>query len=167
MLNVLVTNSLPEGFRVDLGVTLAPNLNHMWKEFKAFAVRGNVFDLAIAVIMGAAFGAVVTSVVNDLIMPIVGTAFQADFSNLYYPLSAKVPMGLALAKARELGPVFAWGNFVTVALNFLIIALVVFIIVKGVNRMKREEAVAPSAPPAPSKEEVLLTEIRDAIRQRG
>lgn len=139
----------------------------MWKEFKTFAVRGNVFDLAVAVIIGAAFGAVVTSVVNDLVMPFVGVAFQADFSNLYVPLTEKVPYGLPIAEARALGPVFAWGNFVTVALNFLIVALVVFMIVTGVNKMKREEAVAPSAPPAPSKEETLLTEIRDALRQRN
>ena len=139
----------------------------MWKEFKTFAVRGNVLDLAIAVIMGAAFGAVVTSVVNDLMMPLIGTVYQADFKNLYVPLSDKVPAGLDLEAARALGPVFAWGQFVTVAINFLIIALVVFLIVKGINAMKREEAVAPSAPPAPSKEEVLLTEIRDALRQRN
>ena len=139
---------------------------NMWKEFKAFAIRGNVLDLAIAVIIGAAFGTVVTSVVNDLMMPLIGQLYQADFSNLYVPLSDKVPYGLSLAAARALGPVFAWGNFVTVLINFLILMLVIFMIVKGINTMKREEAAAPSAPPAPSKEETLLTEIRDELRRR-
>ncbi|HZF99460.1 MAG TPA: large conductance mechanosensitive channel protein MscL [Chitinophagales bacterium] len=138
----------------------------MWKEFKTFAVRGNVLDLAIAVIVGAAFGAVVTSVVNDLMMPLIGQLYSADFSNLYVPLSDAVPAGLALEDARKLGPVFAWGNFVTVLINFLILMLVIFMMVKGINAMKREEAVAPSAPPAPSKEETLLTEIRDELRRR-
>jgi large conductance mechanosensitive channel len=138
----------------------------MWKEFKTFAVRGNVLDLAIALIVGAAFGAVVTSVVNDLMMPLIGRAYSADFSNLYVPLSDTVPAGLALEDARKLGPVFAWGNFVTVLINFLILMVVIFMMVKGINAMKREEAAAPSAPPAPSKEETLLTEIRDELRRR-
>ncbi len=90
------------------------------KEFKEFAMRGNVVDLAVGVIIGAAFGKIVDSVVNDLIMPIVGIAFKADFSNLYIPLSDKVKPGLALADAKKLGPVFAWGNFITVTLNFVI-----------------------------------------------
>lgn len=138
----------------------------MWKEFKAFAIRGNVLDLAIAVIIGAAFGTVVTSVVNDIIMPLIGQVYQADFRNLYVPLSDKVPQGLSLDAARALGPVFAWGNFVTVLINFLILMFVIFMLVKGINTMKRDEAAAPSAPPAPSKEETLLTEIRDELRRR-
>jgi large conductance mechanosensitive channel len=138
----------------------------MWKEFKTFAVRGNVLDLAIAVIIGAAFGTVVTSVVNDLIMPLIGQLYQANFSNLYIPLSDAVPRGLALEDARKLGPVFAWGNFVTVFINFLILMVVIFMMVKAINAMKRDEAAAPSTPPAPSKEETLLTEIRDELRRR-
>lgn len=138
----------------------------MWKEFKAFAIRGNVLDLAIAVIIGAAFGTVVTSVVNDLMMPLIGKVYQADFRNLYTPLSEKVPQGLSLDAARALGPVFAWGNFLTVLINFLILMIVIFMMVKAINMMKRDEAAAPSAPPAPSKEETLLTEIRDELRRR-
>src|SRR5947208_13754343 len=95
-------------------------------EFKEFAVKGNVMDLAVGVIIGAAFGKIVDSVVNDLIMPLIGIAFKADFSNLYIPLTEKVPKGLALVDAKKLGPVFAWGNFITVTLNFVILAFIVF-----------------------------------------
>ncbi|EHQ30201.1 large conductance mechanosensitive channel protein MscL [Mucilaginibacter paludis] len=135
-------------------------------EFKQFAIKGNVVDLAVGVIIGAAFGKIVDSVVNDLITPLVGIFFKADFSNIYIPLSAKVPKGLALADAKKLGPVFAWGNFLTVSLNFVILAFIVFLIVKGINALKRKEEAAPSAPAAPSKEEVLLTEIRDLLAKR-
>ena len=138
----------------------------MWKEFKGFIIRGNVIDLAIAVIIGAAFGAVVNSVVTDLLMPFVGMLYQADFSNLYVPLSDKVPSGLSLEEARKLGPVFAWGNFVTIVINFLILMFAIFVFVKALNSMKRKEAAAPSAPPVPTKEETLLTEIRDELRRR-
>jgi len=135
------------------------------KEFKEFAMRGSVVDLAVGVIIGAAFGKIVDSVVNDLIMPIVGIAFKADFSNIYIPLSDKVPKGLALADAKKLGPVFAWGNFITVGLNFVILAFIIFLLVKGINSLKKkEEAAAVAAPdPGPTKEEVLLTEIRDLL----
>nr|WP_317175523.1 large conductance mechanosensitive channel protein MscL [Pontibacter beigongshangensis] len=137
----------------------------MVKEFKEFAMRGNVMDLAIGIIIGAAFSAIVTSAVNDLFMPLVGKVVgDVDFSNLYVPLSDSVPSGLALEEARKLGAVFAWGNFVTVLLNFLIIAFIIFLIVKGMNRLMRKKAKAPDVPPAPTKEEVLLTEIRDALR---
>lgn len=138
----------------------------MMKEFKEFAMRGNVMDLAIGIIIGGAFSGLVNSVVNDLVMPVVGTAIgKMDFSNLYVPLSDAVPTGLALEEARKLGAVFAWGNFVTVVLNFLILAFIIFMIVKGMNRLKRQKVEAPSVPPAPTKEEVLLTEMRDALRQ--
>lgn len=141
----------------------------MLKEFKQFALRGNVMDLAVGVIIGAAFGTIVNSVVNDLIMPLVGIVFKADFSNLYLPLSPKVSEaiaaspGLPLAKAKELGPVFAWGNFITVVLNFMILAFIIFLLVKGMNSMKRKEEAAPSEPPADVK---LLTEIRDLLRKQ-
>ena len=119
------------------------------KEFKEFATKGNVMDLAVGVIIGAAFGKIVDSVVNDLIMPIVGIIFKADFSNLYVALSDKITPGLTLAEAKKLGPVFAWGNFVTVVLNFIILAFVIFMLIKGMNRLKRKEEAAPAAPPAP------------------
>jgi large conductance mechanosensitive channel len=138
----------------------------MMKEFKEFAMRGNVMDLAIGIIIGGAFTGIVNSVVNDLIMPLVGKAVgNMDFSNLYLPLSSEVPMGLALEEARKLGAVFAWGNFITVLLNFLILAFIIFLLVKGINTLKRRKAESPSVPPAPTKEEVLLTEMRDALRQ--
>lgn len=143
----------------------------MLKEFKQFAMRGNVIDLAVGVIIGGAFGTIVNSTVNDLIMPLVGTIFKADFSNLYYPLSEKVSVALSadpnlpLAKAKELGPVFAWGNFLTVVLNFIILAFVIFLLVKGMNSLKKEEASAPAAPPEPPADVKLLTEIRDLLKK--
>ena len=117
----------------------------MWKEFKEFAVKGNAIDLAVGVIIGAAFGKIVTSVVEDLLMPPVGrVAGNLDFSNLYVPLSDKITAGLSLAEAKKLGPVFAYGNFITIAINFLIVAFCVFLLVKAINKMKRP---SPTAPP--------------------
>lgn len=144
----------------------------MLKEFKEFALRGNVMDLAVGVIIGAAFGTIVNSVVNDLIMPLVGIIFKADFSNLYIPLSAKVSDALSadpnlpLAKARELGPVFAWGNFLTVVINFVILAFIIFLMVKAMNSIKKKEEAKP-APVAEIPADVkLLTEIRDLLKSR-
>ena len=138
----------------------------MIKEFKEFALRGNVMDLAIGIIIGAAFGQIVTSAVNDLFMPIIGKIVgDMDFSNLYVPLSSDVPTGLALEEARKLGAVLAWGNFVTVLINFLIIAFVIFLVIKGLNKLNRKKAASPGVPPAPTKEEVLLTEMRDALNK--
>jgi large conductance mechanosensitive channel len=117
----------------------------MWKEFKEFAVKGNAIDLAVGVIIGAAFGKIVTSVVEDLLMPPVGrVAGNLDFSNLYVPLSDKITPGLSLVEAKKLGPVFAYGNFITITINFLIVAFCVFLLVKGINKMKRP---SPNAPP--------------------
>ncbi|HYI77618.1 MAG TPA: large conductance mechanosensitive channel protein MscL [Chryseolinea sp.] len=141
----------------------------MLKEFKEFALRGNVMDLAVGVIIGAAFGTIVNSVVNDLIMPLVGIVFKADFSNLYVPLSEKVSAAvqadpnLPLAKAKELGPVFAWGNFLTVLINFVILAFIIFLLVKGMNSLKKKEEAKPAEAPADVK---LLTEIRDLLKAR-
>jgi large conductance mechanosensitive channel len=137
----------------------------MLKEFKEFALRGNVMDLAVGVIIGGAFGTIVNSIVNDLIMPLVGIAFQADFSNLYIPLSDKVASGLPLAEAKKLGPVFAWGNFITVVLNFVILAFIIFLMVKGMNSLKKKEEKSPTPvePPADIK---LLTEIRDLLKSK-
>ncbi len=145
------------------------------KEFKEFATKGNVMDLAVGVIIGGAFGKIVDSIVNDLIMPIIGTFFSADFSNLYIPLSDKVRQaiteagakGLALADAKKLGPVFAWGNFVTVLLNFIILAFIIFLMVKGMNSMKRKNdaANAIATPPTISSTDKLLIEIRDELKK--
>jgi large conductance mechanosensitive channel len=117
----------------------------MWKEFKEFAVKGNAIDLAVGVIIGAAFGKIVSSIVEDLLMPPIGRVVgNLDFSNLYLPLSDKIAPGLPLAEARKIGPVFAYGNFITVAINFLIVAFCIFLLVKGINRLKRP---APHAEP--------------------
>lgn len=140
------------------------------KEFKEFAIKGNVMDLAVGVIIGGAFGKIIDSVVKDLVMPIVSAIVgQPDFSNLYLVLKGNVPEGLSLEKARELPDtaIFAYGSFLTVALNFFLLALVVFILVKGINSLKRkEETKAATAPPAPTKEEILLTEIRDLLKNK-
>lgn len=135
-------------------------------EFKKFALRGNVVDLAIAVIVGAAFGKIVDSLVGDIFMPVIGAITGGlDFSNYFLPLSPAVDAA-ALADARKQGAVLAWGNFLTVAINFLIIAWVLFLLVKGISRMRRQEAEKPAAPPAPTTEEKLLTEIRDLLARR-
>lgn len=135
-------------------------------EFKQFALKGNVMDLAVGVIIGAAFGKIVDSVVNDLVMPLVGRVIgNVDFSNLFIALR-EIPPGVpgTLDALRKAGvPVLAWGNFVTIALNFAILAFIIFIMVKQINRLKRE-APAP-APPAPPEDIVLLREIRDSLRK--
>lgn len=147
------------------------------KEFREFAVKGNMMDMAVGIIIGGAFGILVRSVVDDLIMPIVSIPGKADFSNYYIGLTQKVreanadlTVPLPLAEARELGPVFAYGNFITVALNFLIMAFAVFLIVKLVNRARRqfeeEKKVEAAAPPVPPADVQLLTEIRDELRAR-
>jgi large conductance mechanosensitive channel len=135
-------------------------------EFKEFALKGNVMDLAVGVIIGGAFGKIVDSVVGDLIMPVVSKIFGGlDFSSYYLPLAGQ-DMGLPLAEAKKLGAVIAYGNFITVALNFAILALIIFIMIKQVNRLKREAPPAPPAPPPPTPEDVLLLrEIRDALRK--
>ena len=135
-------------------------------EFKEFAVKGNVVDLAVGVIIGGAFGKIVDSVVNDLIMPLVGKVVGGlDFSNYYVALAGQ-PAGLALADAKKLGAVFAWGNFVTVALNFAILAFIIFLMIKQINRLRQEPASAAPAAPAPTPEDiVLLREIRDSLKR--
>ena len=135
----------------------------MLEEFKKFAMRGNVVDLAVAVIIGAAFGAIVNSLVADIIMPIISAVTGGlDFTNYFLSLSSKVT-ATSLAEAKKQGAVLAWGNFLTLVLNFVIIAFALFLAVKGISRLKAE---APPAPPAPSKEVLLLTEIRDALKSR-
>jgi large conductance mechanosensitive channel len=138
------------------------------KEFREFALRGNVVDLAVGVIIGAAFSKIVDSIVSDLIMPLIGVFFKADFSNLYVPLDDKIKPGMTLEQAKAIGPVFAWGNFITVLLNFIILAFVIFWLVKGINALRRKQAANPDiAPAAPTTSEKLLEEIRDAIRTRS
>ncbi|MCZ8092442.1 MAG: large conductance mechanosensitive channel protein MscL [Acidovorax sp.] len=140
------------------------------KEFKEFAIKGNVVDLAVGVIIGGAFGKIVDSVVADLIMPLVGLVFgKLDFSNLFLVLG-NVPAGTALTldALRKAGvPVFAYGNFLTVAVNFIILAFIIFMMIKQINRLKREAPAAAPAAPAPEPEDiVLLREIRDSLKQR-
>ena len=140
----------------------------MMQEFKDFAVKGNVIDLAVGVIIGGAFGKIVGSLVEDVIMPVVGAIFgKMDFSNLFVTLGA-VPEGTAqtLAAMKEAGvPVLAYGNFITVAINFVILAFIIFMMVKQVNKIKREEPAAPPAPEVTPEDVVLLREIRDSLRK--
>ena len=139
------------------------------KEFREFAIKGNVMDLAVGVIIGGAFGKIIDSVVKDLVMPIVSAIIgQPDFSQLYIVLKGDVPVNTALEEARKIPEtaIFAYGNFITVAINFLLLALVIFLMIKGINSMKIKEEAAPTAPPAPSKEEILLGEIRDLLKNK-
>lgn len=137
------------------------------KEFKEFAVKGNVIDMAVGIIIGTAFGKIINSVINDLIMPLVaGLIGSPDFSNLYYPLTDEVQPGLALADAQAIGPVFAYGNFITEIINFLLLAFAIFIMVRAINKLKRKEEEAPAAPPEVPAQEKLLIEIRDLLRNK-
>lgn len=140
------------------------------KEFKEFAIKGNVVDLAVGVIIGAAFGKIVTSVIDDLIMPAVGYIIgKPDFSGLYVVLKegeSPVPVGATLEQAKTTGAsILAYGNFFTVAINFLLLALVIFWMVKAINKMKRKQVPAPEAPAEPSSTDKLLIEIRDALKK--
>ena len=138
-------------------------------EFREFAMKGNVIDLAVGVIIGGAFGKIVDSMVKDLIMPLVSlvTGGQIDYSNKYWVLSGKVPDGATLIEAQKLGNVFAYGNFMTVAINFIILAFVIFMMIRQINKMKRAEPATAPAAPAPTPEDVvLLREIRDALNRR-
>ncbi len=139
----------------------------MLKEFREFAMKGNVVDLAVAVIIGAAFGAIVTSLVGDVIMPVIGAVTGGlDFSNYFVPLSAKVTAA-NLADAKKQGAVLAYGNFITLTFNFIIIAFVLFIVIRLMTRFKRTEAAKPAEPPKPSAEVGLLTEIRDLLKTKS
>jgi len=137
----------------------------MLKEFREFAMRGNVVDLAVGIIIGAAFGAIVQSLVGDIIMPVVGAMTGGlDFSNYFTPLAGTVTAD-TLTEAKKQGAVLAWGNFLTLTLNFIIVAWVMFLVVKSMNRMRAQQAAEPDTAPAPSRQEVLLMEIRDALTQ--
>jgi large conductance mechanosensitive channel len=133
----------------------------MLKEFREFAMKGNVVDLAVGVIIGAAFGGIVTSLVGDIIMPIVGAITGGlDFSNYFTPLSKSVSAA-NLADAKKQGAVLAWGNFLTLTINFIIIAFVLFVVIRAMNQLKRKDEAAPK----PTREEELLTEIRDLLKK--
>ncbi|WP_394690816.1 large conductance mechanosensitive channel protein MscL [Hoeflea sp.] len=137
----------------------------MLNEFKAFVAKGNVMDLAVGVIIGGAFGLIVSSLVDDIIMPIVGAIFGGlDFSNFFIPLAAGVS-ATTLDAAREQGAVLAYGNFITVLINFLILAWIIFLMVRAVNSMRKKEEEAPAAPAAPPADVALLTEIRDLLKK--
>jgi len=140
----------------------------MLQEFKKFALRGNVVDLAIGVIIGAAFGKIVESLVNDVIMPIVGRIFGGlDFTNYFIGLTSAASQAPTYDAARKAGATLGYGSFITVTVNFLIVAFVMFLVVKGMNRMLKKEQAAPPPPAPPSKEELLLAEIRDLLKARA
>ncbi len=134
----------------------------MMSEFKEFALKGNVMDLAVGVIIGAAFGKIVDSLVGDIIMPIIGKIFGGlDFSSLYVPLNGQ-EMGMALVEAKKAGAVIAYGNFITIALNFIILAFIIFQMVRLMNSLKKSEPAAPVVTP---EDVVLLREIRDSLKK--
>ncbi len=136
----------------------------MMSEFKEFALKGNVMDLAVGVIIGAAFGKIVDSLVGDIIMPLVGKVVGGlDFSNYFIPLAGQT--AATLVDAKKAGAVLAYGSFITVVLNFAILAFIIFMMVKQMNRLKRAEAPAPAAPPPTPEDVLLLREIRDALKK--
>ena len=138
----------------------------MWEEFKKFVLRGNVVDLAVGVVIGVAFGAIVASLVGDIIMPIIGAATGGlDFSNYYISLSSKVQQGAAYADAKKQGAVIGYGQFLTIAVNFLIVAAVLFLVIKGMSKLKRQEEAAPKPAETPADVK-LLTEIRDLLAKK-
>lgn len=133
-------------------------------EFKEFAMKGSVVDLAVGVIIGGAFGKIVDSLVSDVIMPVVSRLFGGlDFANYFIPLSGQVAK--TLVEAKKEGAVLAYGSFFTVAINFVILAFIIFMMVRAVNRMKQQVPEVPAAPPAPAEDVLLLREIRDALRK--
>ena len=134
----------------------------MFEEFKKFALKGSVVDLAVGVIIGAAFGQIVQSAVGDIIMPLIGTVGGLDFSNYFIPLSKSVT-ATTLVEAKKQGPVLAWGNFVTFVINFVLIAWVLFLAIKAMNRLRLHEEAKPAPPP---RQEVLLEEIRDLLAKK-
>jgi len=145
-----------------------PKEENMIQEFKKFALRGNVVDLAIGVIIGAAFGKIVESMVSDVIMPVVGRIFGGlDFTNYFVGLTSAASQAPTYDAAKKAGATLGYGTFITVSVNFIIVALVMFLVVKGMNRMLNKEEAAPAPPAPPTKQEVLLTEIRDLLKARA
>ncbi len=143
----------------------------MWKDFRDFALRGNVVDLAIGVVIGASFGKIVDSLVNDIFMPILGAITgNLDFSNrflLLRSLTGEVQAPATYARAKELGATIGYGQFLTVVIYFVIVAFALFLVVKAIQRVRKEQAATPPPPAPPSKEEVLLAEIRDLLKARA
>ena len=140
----------------------------MLQEFKKFAMRGSVVDLAIGVIIGAAFGKIIDSMVNDVMMPIIGRLFGGlDFSNYFLGLTAASSEAATYDAAKKAGATLGYGQFITVSVNFIIIAWILFLVIRGMNRLFREEQAAPPPPAPPTREEQLLTEIRDLLKARG
>jgi large conductance mechanosensitive channel len=138
----------------------------MLEEFKKFALKGNVIDLAVGVVIGAAFGKIVDSLVSDIIMPIIGAILGGlDFSNYFVRLSSAVTAP-ALVDAKKQGAVLAYGSFLTVAVNFIIIAFVLFMVIKAINQLQRKKEAAPAAPAPKAEDVVLLGEIRDLLKQK-
>ena len=137
----------------------------MLEEFKKFAMRGNVIDLAVGVVIGAAFGSIVASLVGDIIMPIIGAVTGGlDFSNYYTAMSSKVQAGLSYADAKKQGAVLGWGQFLTITLNFLIVAWVLFMVIKAITKLQKKEDAKPAATPEDVK---LLMEIRDLLKSKA
>ncbi len=135
------------------------------KKFRDFAMRGNVVDLAVGVIIGVAFGRIVDSLVGDIFMPVIGAITGGlDFSNYYTPLAGSVTAE-NLADAKKQGAVLAWGNFITITINFIIIAGVLFLVVNAIQKLRQQEAEAPPPPAPPTRSEVLLEEIRDLLKK--
>jgi large conductance mechanosensitive channel len=140
----------------------------MLQEFKKFAMRGNVVDLAIGVIIGAAFGKIVEALVNDIIMPVIGRIFGGlDFTNHFIGLTPAASQALTYDAARKAGAALGYGSFLTVTVNFLIIAFVLFLLIRGINRVVKKEEAAAATPPPPTKEQELLAEIRDLLKARA
>lgn len=139
----------------------------MFKEFKEFAIKGNVVDLAVGIIIGAAFGKIVASVVNDMIMPVVGLLLGGvDFADFFVPLKELPAAGMSLAAVQAAGiPVVAYGQFLNIVIEFVIVAFAVFLLVKAINSAKKKEEEAPAAPPAPPEDVILLREIRDSLKK--
>jgi large conductance mechanosensitive channel len=140
----------------------------MLQEFKKFAMRGNVVDLAVGVIIGAAFGKIVGSLVDDIIMPVIGRIFGGlDFTNYFVGLTPAASEASTYEAAKKAGATVGYGTFITVSVNFIIIAFVLFLLIRGMNRMMKKEEAAPPPPAPPSKEAVLLSEIRDLLKARS
>ena len=140
----------------------------MFKEFREFALKGNAVDLAIGVIIGAAFGKIIDSMVNDIMMPIIGRIFGGlDFTNYFIGLTPAASQATTYEAAKKAGATLGYGQFITITVNFIIIAWILFLVIKGMNRVFQQEAAAPPPPAPPTKEEQLLTEIRDLLKARA
>jgi large conductance mechanosensitive channel len=140
----------------------------MLKEFKEFAMRGNVMDMAVGIIIGAAFGKIVTSLVNDIVMPPIGLLMgNVDFSNLFLNLSMNADYASVAAAESAGAPIVKYGLFINTVLDFVIVALAIFLLIRSINKLKRKQEAAPAAPPPPSAQEKLLTEIRDLLKAQG